>query len=54
MDKIGDLSGLGGVIFKYGLRIPQEVADFSEFSEEMLKSEKDVMINLMAKLNNIR
>lgn len=50
--KIGNLSGLGGTIFKYGLSIPQEVADFSEFSEEMLKSEQDVMTNLVAKLNN--
>ena len=52
LDKIGNLSGLGGTIFKYGLSIPQEVADFSEFSEEMLKSEQDVMTNLVAKLNN--
>ncbi len=52
LDRIGDLSGLGGTIFKYGLRIPQEVAAFSEFSKEMLKSEQDVMINLVAKLNN--
>lgn len=52
LDRIGDLSGLGGTIFKYGLHIPQEVADFSEFSRKMLKSEQDVMINLVAKLNN--
>lgn len=52
LDEIGDLIGFGGTIFKYGLHIPQDVADFEMFRQEMENSEGRVLLELK-KLDSI-
>ncbi len=51
LDKIGDLKGLGGTIFKYGMYIPQNTTSFEDFTDKMKYSEREVLDKLLVEFS---